>query len=48
MTLPERVDGDRVAAELAQGILSVTLPKDEDARPRQIAVQTPADGGLTR
>ena len=40
VTLPDRVDGSKVAAHFAHGILTVTLPKDEEARPRQIAVST--------
>ena len=38
VTLPERVDGARVAAGFSNGVLSVSLPKAEEARPRQIAV----------
>jgi HSP20 family protein len=38
VTLPDRVDGSQVAASFAQGILTVTLPKAESARPRQITV----------
>jgi HSP20 family protein len=38
LTLPERVDGSKATAQLANGILTVTLPKSEEARPRQIAV----------
>jgi HSP20 family protein len=38
MTLPDRVDGSQVAASFAQGVLTVTLPKAESARPRQITV----------
>jgi HSP20 family protein len=41
VTLPDRVDGAGVSASFAHGILMVTLPKDADARPRQIAVSTP-------
>jgi HSP20 family protein len=40
LTLPGRLDGARVAAHYANGILTVTLPKAEEARPRQIAVTT--------
>jgi HSP20 family protein len=40
VTLPERVDGTKVAAQFAHGILTVTLPKAEEARPRQIVVTT--------
>lgn len=38
VTLPERVDGEQVTACCAHGILTVVLPKADDARPRQIAV----------
>jgi HSP20 family protein len=38
VTLPDRVDGGQVSASFAQGILTVTLPKAESARPRQINV----------
>jgi HSP20 family protein len=36
--LPDRVDGASVSATFAHGILTVTLPKAESARPRQIVV----------
>jgi HSP20 family protein len=38
VTLPDRVDGGQVSASFAQGVLTVTLPKAESARPRQINV----------
>lgn len=41
VTLPERVDGSGVSASFAHGILTVTMPKDADALPRQIAVSSP-------
>ena len=31
VTLPFRVDGDKVAAKFAKGVLTVTVPKPEDA-----------------
>lgn len=37
-TLPVRVDASRVAASYEDGILMVTLPKAEEAKPRQIEV----------
>jgi HSP20 family protein len=40
--LPERVDNTKVSAQFAHGILTVTLPKAEEARPRQIAVSSTA------
>ncbi len=41
VTLPDRVDSTKVSATFADGVLTVTLPKAEEARPRQISV-TPA------
>ena len=41
ITLPDRVDSSNVAASFAHGVLTVQLPKAEEARPRQINV-TPA------
>jgi HSP20 family protein len=38
-TLPGEVDADKVEAKLEQGVLRVTLPKSERARPRRIAVK---------
>lgn len=41
VTLPDRIDGSAVSASFADGVLTVTLPKAQEARPRQINV-TPA------
>jgi HSP20 family protein len=38
ITLPDRVDSAQVSASFNQGILTVTVPKAESAKPRQIAV----------
>jgi len=38
MRLPTEVDADRVAAELRSGVLTLTLPKAQAARPRKIQV----------
>ena len=38
VTLPVQVDGTSVSAEYADGILTVTLPKAEAAKPRQIEI----------
>ena len=38
-TLPDTVDAEKVRAEYAQGVLTVTLPKKEVAKPRSIKVQ---------
>jgi len=40
VTLPTEVDANRVEARCASGILTVTLPKAEDAKPRQIVVKS--------
>jgi len=40
LSLPRSVDGNAVTANLEDGVLEVTLPKREDARPRQINVGT--------
>jgi HSP20 family protein len=37
-TLPNTVDAGRVKAEFRDGILTVRLPRREEAKPRQIAV----------
>jgi HSP20 family protein len=39
ITLPARVDGERVTAEARDGLVTVTLPKAADARPRSITVK---------
>ena len=39
-TLPDDVDADRVEAKLKDGILYLTLPKSEGAKPRQIEINT--------
>ncbi len=39
INLPTQVDGTRVAATYEDGILTVTLPKSEQAKPRQIEIQ---------
>lgn len=40
VTLPAEVDAERVDARYADGILTLTLPKAEEAKPRQITVRT--------
>ncbi len=37
--LPEHVDPDQVSAEFKNGVLTVTMPKREDAKPRRIEVK---------
>ena len=38
--LPQAVDTEGVEAEIDQGILTVSIPKSEVAKPRQIEVKT--------
>jgi HSP20 family protein len=40
VTLPAEVDPQGVDARYSEGVLTVTLPKAEDAKPRQITVRT--------
>jgi len=40
LVLPKNVDAGKVKASYKDGILVVTLPKTEDAKPRQIEIQT--------
>lgn len=38
VSLPDRVDADKIQASLKDGILRVVLPKAESAKPRQIRI----------
>lgn len=38
VAVPESVQADKVAAQYQDGVLTVTLPKKEEAKPRKIAV----------
>ena len=40
VTLPGEIAADRVEARYSDGILALTLPKAEEAKPRQIAVKS--------
>jgi len=40
VVLPTDVDSERIHARYAEGILTVTLPKSEATKPRQISVRT--------
>jgi HSP20 family protein len=37
-TLPQSLDGEKVAAEYRDGILTLTLPKKEEAKPKTIKI----------
>lgn len=38
LTIPEAVQGDKVTANYENGVLTVTLPKQEQVKPRKITV----------
>jgi HSP20 family protein len=40
VTIPAAFDGSRVEAKYVDGILTLTLPKPEAAKPRRVTVQT--------
>jgi len=40
LQLPSAIDADQVEARIADGILTLTLPKAESARPKRISIQT--------
>ncbi len=39
VTLPGKIDNDKISANISNGILTITVPKAESARPRQIAIK---------
>ena len=39
IAIPEAVQTDKVAAAYENGVLTVTLPKREEAKPRKISVE---------
>jgi len=40
LAMPSEVDPSRVTADLRDGVLTVALPKREEAKPKQIAIQS--------
>jgi HSP20 family protein len=40
VTLPTAIDADKVDARLENGVLKLTLPKHETAKPRKIAIKS--------
>jgi HSP20 family protein len=39
VALPENIDVEKIAAAYENGVLTVTLPKREEAKPRQVAIE---------
>jgi HSP20 family protein len=39
-TLPEGIDGDKVNANLKDGVLSILVPKKPEAQPKKVAIKT--------
>ena len=39
MTLPERVEADKIEASLADGVLTVKVPKSERAQRKKIQIK---------
>ena len=39
IALPKQVNGDQVKASYKDGLLTVTMPKAEEAKPRQVQIQ---------
>jgi len=40
LTFPTPIDADKIEAELENGILTITLPKTDDVKPRRITVKS--------
>jgi HSP20 family protein len=39
VSLPGKIDSDKISATMADGMLTITIPKAESARPRQIEIK---------
>jgi HSP20 family protein len=42
-TLPPSVDGDSIKADYAEGVLTIRLPKPEEAKPKRISIAHKTD-----
>jgi HSP20 family protein len=42
-TLPQNVDGDSIKADYVEGVLTISLPKPEEAKPKRISIGRKAD-----
>jgi HSP20 family protein len=42
-TLPQNVDGDSIKADYVEGVLTISLPKPEEAKPKRIRIGHKAD-----
>ena len=43
-SIPPTVDAEKIAAHFSQGVLKISLPKREEAKPKQIKVKVTSDG----
>ena len=43
LRFPQHIVGENISATCSDGVLTVTIPKSELAKPRKIAISTPAD-----
>jgi HSP20 family protein len=43
VALPKAVDGSKAAAQYSKGILKITIPKKEEAKPRSIKIKAGAE-----
>lgn len=43
LRFPQYVTGDRIEAHYDNGVLTITLPKAEEAKPRKIAISSPVE-----
>jgi HSP20 family protein len=39
INMPDQVDSDKIEAECRNGVLTVTIPKSEKSKPRQISIK---------